>query len=73
MPSGMASLAGNDMPERECRPLNIWWVSHYASTPDQQFTTQYDLASRLVRKGHRVTFFASSFSHYKFKEIRLKD
>jgi len=52
--------------------LNIWWLSQYASTPDQQFTTQYDLAKRLVQKGHRVTFFASGFSHYKFKEIRLQ-
>jgi glycosyltransferase involved in cell wall biosynthesis len=55
------------------RLLDIWWVSQYASTPDQQFTTQHDLARRLVRKGHRVTFFAAGFSHYKFKEIRLKD
>ena len=54
------------------RPLNIWWVSQYASTPDQQFTTQYDLARKLVDKGHRVTFFAAGFSHYKFEEIRLK-
>lgn len=55
------------------RPLDIWWVSQYASTPDQQFTTQYDLARKLADKGHRVTFFAAGFSHYKFKEIRLKD
>jgi glycosyltransferase involved in cell wall biosynthesis len=51
--------------------LSIWWISQYASTPDQQFTTQHDLAKRLVEKGHRVTFFAAGFSHYKFKEIRL--
>src|SRR5580698_9630183 len=56
----------------EQRRLNIWWFSQYASTPDQQFTAQYDLAKRLVEKGHRVTIFASGFSHYKFKEIRLK-
>ena len=52
--------------------LNIWWLSQYASTPDQQFTAQHDLAKRLVEKGHRVTFFAAGFSHYKFKEIRLQ-
>jgi len=52
--------------------LKIWWISQYASTPDQQFTTQYDLAKKLVEKGHEVTFFAAGFSHYKFKEIRLK-
>jgi glycosyltransferase involved in cell wall biosynthesis len=56
----------------EMKTLNIWWLSQYASTPDQQFTAQYDLAKRLVEKGHRVTIFASGFSHYKFKEIRLK-
>jgi|HubBroStandDraft_5_1064220.scaffolds.fasta_scaffold10141_4 glycosyltransferase involved in cell wall biosynthesis len=58
--------------ERNMR-LNIWWVSHYASTPDQQYTVQYDLARRLVRKGHRVTFFSAGFSHYKFKEMRLRE
>jgi glycosyltransferase involved in cell wall biosynthesis len=52
--------------------LNVWWFSQYASTPDQQFTTQFDLAKRLVDRGHRVTFFAAGFSHYMFKEIRLK-
>jgi len=51
--------------------LNIWWVSQYASTPDQQYTAQHDLAKRLVAKGHRVTIFATGFSHYKFKEVRL--
>jgi glycosyltransferase involved in cell wall biosynthesis len=52
--------------------LNVWWFSQYASTPDQQFTGQFDLAKRLVERGHRVTFFASGFSHYKFREIRLQ-
>jgi glycosyltransferase involved in cell wall biosynthesis len=54
------------------KSLNIWWVSQYASTPDQQFTAQHDLAKRLAAKGHRVTIFAAGFSHYKFKEVRLK-
>jgi len=54
------------------RTLNVWWFSQYASTPDQQFTAQFDLAKRLVERGHRVTFFAAGFSHYTFKEIRLK-
>jgi glycosyltransferase involved in cell wall biosynthesis len=54
------------------RQLSVWWFSQYASTPDQQFTTQHDLAKRLVEKGHRVTFFSAGFSHYKFKEIRLR-
>jgi len=54
------------------RKLNVWWFSQYASTPDQQFTAQFDLAKRLVERGHRVTFFAAGFSHYRFEEIRLK-
>lgn len=56
----------------EQRRLNIWWFSQYASTPDQQFTAQFDLAKRLVERGHQVTFFAAGFSHYKFQEIRLQ-
>jgi glycosyltransferase involved in cell wall biosynthesis len=54
------------------RKLNVWWFSQYASTPDQQFTAQFDLAKRLVERGHRVTFFAAGFSHYRFQEIRLR-
>jgi glycosyltransferase involved in cell wall biosynthesis len=53
------------------RKLNIWWFSQYASTPDQQFTGQFDLAKRLVERGHRVSFFAAGFSHYMFRETRL--
>jgi glycosyltransferase involved in cell wall biosynthesis len=52
--------------------MNIWWISQYASTPDQQYTAQHDLAKRLVAKGHHVTIFAAGFSHYKFEEVRLK-
>lgn len=51
--------------------MKIWVFFHYASTPDQPFSGPYDLAHRLVQKGHEVTLFASSFSHYKFKELRL--
>jgi glycosyltransferase involved in cell wall biosynthesis len=75
MPTETPSFPGDDFKaaNKMQRPsLNIWWVSQYASTPDQQFTAQYDLASKLVKKGHRVTFFAAGFSHYKFEEIRLK-
>jgi len=56
----------------QSRKLNVWWFSQYASTPDQQFTAQFDLAKRLVERGHRVTFFSAGFSHYRFEEIRLK-
>jgi glycosyltransferase involved in cell wall biosynthesis len=54
------------------RKLNVWWFSQYASTPDQQFTAQFDLAKRLAERGHCVTFFAAGFSHYRFEEIRLQ-
>ncbi|MBV9300504.1 MAG: glycosyltransferase family 4 protein [Acidobacteriaceae bacterium] len=52
--------------------MKIWIFFQYASTPDQQFTGPYDIAKCLVRKGHEVTFFASSFSQYKFQELRLQ-
>jgi glycosyltransferase involved in cell wall biosynthesis len=52
--------------------MKIWIFFHYASTPDEPFSGPYDLARCLVRKGHEVTFFSSSFSHYKFEELRLK-
>lgn len=38
-----------------------------------QATRSYDLGKQLVRKGHKVTIFASSFSHYKLQEERLKE
>jgi glycosyltransferase involved in cell wall biosynthesis len=52
--------------------MRIWIFFHYASTPDQPYAGPYDLSKCLVGKGHEVTIFASSFSHYKFKELRLK-
>jgi len=52
--------------------MRVWIFFHYASTPDQPFTGPYDLSKCLVRKGHEITIFASSFSHYKFKELRLQ-
>ena len=52
--------------------MKLWIFFHYASTPDEPFAGPYDLARRLVRKGHEVAIFASSFSHYKFKELRLR-
>ena len=51
--------------------MRILIFNHYASPPDQPLTSAYDLASSLVRRGHKVTILASSFSHYRFKELRL--
>ena len=52
--------------------MNIWIVNHYADAPDRQSTRTYDLAKKLVERGHRVTIFSSGFSHYSFKEERIR-
>ena len=52
--------------------MNIWILNHYATTPDEPATRSYDIGKQLVKKGHRVTVFASSFSHYKFREKVLQ-
>lgn len=51
--------------------MKIWIFNHYASTPDQPMTGAYYLARALAERGHAVRFFASSFSYYKRKELRL--
>ena len=52
--------------------MNVWILNHYADTPHQQATRSYDLGKQLVIKGHQVTIFASSFSHYRFTEEQLQ-
>jgi len=53
--------------------MNIWIFNHYAITPDMPGGTRhYDLGRELVRRGHRITIFASSFHHYLHTETRLK-
>jgi len=51
--------------------MNIWIVNHYADAPDRQSTRTYDLARKLVERGHQVTIFSAGFSHYSFKEERV--
>jgi glycosyltransferase involved in cell wall biosynthesis len=52
--------------------MNVWIFAHYASIPSLgQYTGHYDLARAWVARGHRVTIFASSFSHYTFRETVL--
>jgi glycosyltransferase involved in cell wall biosynthesis len=51
--------------------MNIWIVNHYADAPDRQSTRTYDLARKLVERGHGVTIFSAGFSHYSFKEERV--
>ena len=51
--------------------MNIWIFNHYATKPDEPATREYDIGKELVKRGHQITIFASSFSHYKFKEKYL--
>jgi len=54
------------------RPDPVWIVGHYADAPDRpNGTRHFDLASRLVARGQRVTIFASGFSHVTRREERL--
>ena len=50
---------------------NIWIFNHYATKPDEPATREYDIGKELVKNGHKVTIFASSFSHYKLREKYL--
>ncbi len=44
--------------------MNIWILNHYAITPDTAGGTRhFDFAQELIKKGHKVSIFASSFSH----------
>ena len=52
--------------------MNIWILNHYADSPDRQATRSYDLGRELVNRGHQVTIFASSFSHYTLKDDKLQ-
>lgn len=49
--------------------MNIWIFNHYAVGPHSNgITRHFDLAKYLVKRGHRVTIFASSFNHQALKE-----
>jgi len=53
--------------------MNIWIFNHYAITPDMPGGTRhYDLGRELVRRGHQVVIFATSFHHYLHREMRLR-
>ncbi len=52
--------------------MNIWMVNHYATPPDTPGSTRhYDFARELIKRGHKVTIFASGFSHRTRREERL--
>ncbi|MEN3014836.1 MAG: glycosyltransferase family 4 protein [bacterium] len=51
--------------------MNIWIFNHYATTPNYPGGTRhYDLSKELVKKGHRVTIFASSFHYLLLSETK---
>ncbi len=44
--------------------VNIWILNHYATPPDAAgYTRHFDFAVELVKRGHQVRIFSSSFSH----------
>jgi glycosyltransferase involved in cell wall biosynthesis len=51
--------------------MKTWIFNHYAESPSGMATRTFDLARELVQRGHRVTIFASSFSHYRLREERI--
>jgi len=52
---------------------NIWILNHYAVTPDMAGGTRhYDLGRELVKRGHKVTIFASGLRHSNKKYIKVK-
>jgi glycosyltransferase involved in cell wall biosynthesis len=52
--------------------MKIWMLNHYAQPPDTPGGTRhYDLSRELVKRGHQVSIFASSFGHRTRKEERL--
>jgi glycosyltransferase involved in cell wall biosynthesis len=55
---------------RRPKVMNIWIINHYAEAPDGLSTRSFDLARRMVERGHDVTIFTSVFSHYHFRNVR---
>ena len=53
--------------------MNIWIFNQYAHGPDLPGGTRhYDLGRELVKRGHRVVIFATSFHHYLHRGTRLQ-
>ena len=53
--------------------MNLWILNHYAIVPDMPGGTRhYDFSKELIRRGHKVTIFTSSFHYIQHKELRLK-
>jgi len=53
--------------------MNLWIFNHYAVTPDLPGGTRhFDLGRELVRRGHKVAIFATSFHYCLHRETRLQ-
>ena len=51
---------------------NIWILNHYAVSPDMAGGTRhYDFGRELVKRGYKVTIFASGFNHSTKKYIKV--
>ncbi len=50
--------------------MRIWIVNHYADPPDGLATRSFDIARRMVEKGHPTTIFVCAFSHYHMQPAR---
>ncbi len=50
--------------------MKIWVVNHYADPPDGHATRSFDIARRMVERGHPTTIFVSNFSHYRHAPMR---
>jgi glycosyltransferase involved in cell wall biosynthesis len=52
--------------------MNIWILNHYAHPPDIPGSTRhYDFAMELIKHGHKVTIFSSSFNHFTRRDDKL--
>ncbi|MFN3478658.1 MAG: glycosyltransferase WbuB, partial [bacterium] len=51
--------------------MNIWIFNHYAVTPNYPGGTRhFDFSKELIKKGHKVTIFASSFHYMLLEETK---
>jgi glycosyltransferase involved in cell wall biosynthesis len=50
--------------------VHVWIVNHHADPPDGFATRSFDIARRLVERGHPTTVFVSNFNHYRFANVR---
>ncbi|MFN3995478.1 MAG: glycosyltransferase family 4 protein, partial [bacterium] len=51
--------------------MNIWIFNHYAITPNYPGGTRhFDFSKELIKKGHKVTIFASSFHYMLLEETK---